>query len=162
MDRSNLESYPSASCCAESRRASVVALLVIGILLRHLASSLGIGRRGGQQPDLAHDCSRIVEIDVAKYFAIAHIDHADASDRKLFPRLEHVFVGATKHPFDGAMPAVNISALQLELEIGNAFQFGKEELANLSLTVTNLAKSHILIEDIVSEQREHLVRVVGI
>src|SRR6202521_3718850 len=117
---------------------------------------------GRQQPDLTHDCSHIVEIDIAEYFAIAHINHADASDRKLFPRLEHVLIGATKRPFDGAVAVVDISAHQLEFEIRNALQFGEEELAHFSLTVTNLAKGHVLIEDIVSEQGKNLIRVVGI
>src|SRR4029077_7354422 len=120
-------------------------------------ASLGIAGRSWQQPDLAHDCSHIVEIEIAEYFAIAHIDHADASNRKLFPGLEHVLVGATKHPFDGAVAAMDISAHQLEFEIRNAFQFGEEELAHFSLTVTNLAKSHVLIEDIVSEQGKNLI-----
>ena len=58
--------------------------------------------------------------------------------------------------------AMDISAHQLEFEIRNAFQFGEEELAHFSLTVTNLAKSHVLVEDIVRELREYLVRVMGI
>ena len=60
------------------------------------------------------------------------------------------------------MAVVDIGAHQLEFEIRNAFQFGEEELAHFSLTVTNLAKSHVLVEDIVREQREYLVRVMGI
>ena len=60
------------------------------------------------------------------------------------------------------MAAMDISTHQLKLEIGNAFKFREEELAHFSLTVTNLAKSHVFIEDIVSEQGKNLIRVVGI
>src|SRR5712671_1573468 len=72
------------------------------------SASLGVGWRSWQHRDLAHDCTRIVEIDAARYFAVAHVDNADASDRELLSRVEHSLIRTAKDPFDGSVAALDI------------------------------------------------------
>src|ERR1035437_2158361 len=115
MERSNLEPQPRASSCAESRSAVVVSGFIRSFSGAGPGEFCGAGDHrartssllGGQHSDLAHDCTRIVEIEAACNLAVAHVNHAHASDRELLSRFVDPLVGTAKRPFDGAVAVMN-------------------------------------------------------
>ena len=46
---------------------------------------------------------------------------------------------------------MNIGPQQLEFKIGDSFNFGGDELSHFGGAVTDLAKGHVLVGDIVRE-----------